>query len=509
MVDSDLVEFVTRSLRDDTRETFERRVDEQADRLRDALRGTTLDSPGFGLGIELEAYAIDEAGRLARVPEQVLAGPCARELGVHNVELNTVPDRFDDAGIAEQERKLRRALERTRAIAREHDAEVVADAMWTTPPTEGTAAYLGDVEEADGVTVARNMTGSPRYHAIDNHIVDEVGGAVSLEVPGVERAFPTILFESLTCSIQPHLQVPEAASFPRYYNAALATLPPVLALSTNAPLLPPDLYGDDTVADPDALLEETHHELRIPVFEASVNGAWEKARVPNRIDRPTDVVDRLVADPTCAPVLREWVAEGGRETFGDRFWELDHKRGTYWRWVRAVAGGQPVGRGDRRSIRLEYRPLPTQPTIDDSIALLCLVVGLVHGLVVADHPAIALERDEIERGFYDAAANGLEADVPWRTADGEPTTDPDAIYDEAFALARRGLRDRGVSAERIDAAIGAFEDRWERRRTPSRWKLERVRERLEAGATFDDAVRGMQAAYVDRSGAGTPFSEWP
>jgi hypothetical protein len=299
---SEFVDLVDRSLRDATRTEFDRRVDEQAASLADDLPTGRLDSPGFGIGIELELYAVDGSNRLSRLPDAVFDGHCERELGLHNAELQTSPDPLDDGGIAEQARKLRRAHRETQRAARRTGAEFVRDAMWSVPPSEGSYPYLAGVHEREGVTIAENMTPSARYYAIDNDLLEQAGGTVSLSVPGFDREFPTILFESLASSVQPHLQVPDATTFPRYYNTALRTLGPVLALATNSPLLPADLYDAD---DPYRLLDRTYHELRIPVFEQSINEAWHKVRIPDDIDDVADALDRLAADPTCAPFLRE------------------------------------------------------------------------------------------------------------------------------------------------------------------------------------------------------------
>jgi hypothetical protein len=502
---SELVDLVKRSLRDDTRREFDRRVDEQAARLTDACREGRLDNPSFGLGIELEAYAVDDADQLVRVPDAVFDGHCGRELGRHNVELHTDPEPFSGAGIAEQAAQLRQSYRGAQTAADEAGIEIVLDAMWTTPPPDGTPAYLSEVRERDGVSVAENMTPSPRYSAIDNDILDRTGGAIDLSVPGVERQFPSILFESLASSIQPHVQIPDADAFPRYYNTALRTLGPVLAVATNSPLLPPDLYDVD---DPYRLLDETYHELRIPVFEQSINQAWEKVRFPDEIRDAADTVDSLVADPTCAPFLREWLRDDDRETFGGEYWELDHKRGTYWRWLRAVIGGQPVDRGDRKSIRIEYRPLPTQPTIAENVGFQCLVAGLVRGLCAADHPLVTLDRDAAERSFYDAVDHGIDAELAWVTADGDRTTDRAVIYEELFEFARLGLREQGVPSETVEEYLAPIEARWTERTTPSRWKLARVRDGLDAGKRFDEAVHEMQTDYIARAKSDEPVARW-
>ncbi len=502
---STFLELVNRSLTPEAATEFDSRVDNQATELTEAIAAGELDSPSFGVGMELEVYAVNDEATLVELPKSVFEADCEKELGLHNAELNTTPNTLTAEGIETQAETLQASYESTRTAAREAGCEIVLDAMWTVPPAEGTESYLSAVKRENGVLVADNMARSPRYSAIDTDILNKAGGSVSLSVPGTEVSFPTILVESLTSSIQPHLQIPDAEAFPQAYNAAIATLGPVLALTTNSPLLPVDLYDVD---DPKQLLEETHHELRIGVFEQSINQAWHKVKFPEKIDETADVLELLAADDTVAPFLREWLLEDPRETFADHYWELSHKRGTYWRWLRAVTGGQPVGSGDERSIRIEYRPIPTQPTVGDIISVQCLVTGLIRGLIAVDHPVAELEQSTAEAAFYSAVENGLEAELAWITADGTETTDSAEIYADLFAHARLGLAKQGFSESAISRYLDPLETRWNRRLTPSQWKLDQVRAELDAGMSFPDAVRSTQQSYLELSTAGTPFAEW-
>jgi hypothetical protein len=508
----DIVAAVERSLAPETRDRFERRVESGADFLRDRIESGDLDAPDFAVGLEVEAYAVDGHGRLAPLPGAVFEAGASKELGVHNAELNTPATRFDAAGLAAQGAALRERIESVQRAASEADRRLVLDAMWTRPPAGGSVDYLSAAERRDGVTLATNMRPSPRYHAIDNAVIDWAGGTIPLRLPGVDRAFPTILFESLTTSIQPHLQVPSVGAYPRYLNAAIRTTGPLLALTANSPFLPADCYATD---DPYGVVEATPHECRIPVFESAINvdDGRSKVRFPRDIDRATDVVDRIVADRLCAPFLREWVqGDGSDGSFVDAFWELDHKRGTYWRWVRSVIGGDPVdGAGDGRSIRVEYRPLPTQPSAADTVAILHLTAGLLRGLVAADHPIVDLPWSDARDAFYAAVDEGSDARPAWVTADGDRTTDPERVFDEVFRYARRGLRAGGLSASTIDERLAPVEHRAARLGgdapvTPSAWKKRRVRGALDDGASLPEAIRRMQAAYAEREG--TPFVEW-
>lgn len=541
---SDVVDLVCRSREASTREEFDRRVAEQAAALRADIEDGRLDNERFTLGLELEVYAIDAEDRLARLPDSALT-VCNKEIGVHNAELNTAPSAFDETGIVAQKRDLDERIEAAQAATAEADHRLALDAMWTIPPDGGTRAYLSALEERDGVVIASNMHRDVRYHALDNDVLDRLG-SVSIDAPGASLQVPTVFLESLATSMQPHLLIPSTRELPRYHNAAIRTLGPVLALATNAPFLPADCYADRSSAsgiDPRRAVEEAPHELRIGVFEAAMNVERPgKVGVPRDIDAPGEIADRLLEDRVSAPLLAEWIADAGAEHnetaageksgtagsesgsererdvepgsgsefgYADRFWELDYKRGTYWRWVRTVFGGQMVrGACEEPSLRIEYRSLPTQPSVEDTLGLFCLVAGLLRGIIATDHPLLSLEWTAARRCFYDVTERGFDAEFAWVTADGERTTDPERVYGELFELARRGLREQGVSAVAAEAYLEPIEARWAARTAPSDWKRREVQERLAAGEALPSAIEGMQRAYFARVERGDSFAEW-
>jgi hypothetical protein len=505
--DLDLVTAVERSAAPETRAAFDRRVEEQAAQIKADIRSGRLDTGEFAVGMELEAYAVDDEGRIARIPERAFErADCGKELGVHNFEVNTAATVFDAAGIAEQDDRIHAGVEAVSDALASAGLTPVLDAMWTLPPAEGTDVYLGSVEERSGVVVARNMRHHPRYVALDNEILDRSGGTITLDVPGGTLSYRSILMESLATSIQPHLQIPEAASFPAFFNVALRTLGPVLSLASNAPFLPADCYDDDP-----SVIDATPHELRIPVFEQSINAGAPrgegKVRFPSDVDRATDVVDRVVADETYAPVLSDG-DEPDASPYRATLLEYDHKRGVHWRWVRGVVGGQPVGsERDGASLRIEYRPLPTQPTVADTVSLQLFVVGLIRGLVAADHPLTDLSWTAARDCFYDVVDDGPDADLAWVSADGDRTGDRSVVYDELFAHARRGLRAAGLDDEAVDGYLAPIERRRDGT-VPSAWKKSRVREAVDDGATLPVAIERMQRAYIDRAGGDTVFVDW-
>jgi hypothetical protein len=491
-------ETVRRTQTNETHEEFARRVESQAERLREAFTAGRFEGR-FQVGLELEGVAIDGDDRPTEAPASALGAVCERELGMHNAELHTPATALDPAGVADQVDALADRVDRVKRAFADAGCRFATDGIWAAPPPGGTLPYLTAVHEAEGLTVPTNMAPGARYYALDADITGS--GPVELDVPGCRRRFPNILVESLATSMQVHLQTPVDA-FARYFDVALRTVGPVLALSVNAPFLPPDLYGDDsddTGVDPEVVLAGPA-ELRVPLFESLNVETPGKVRLPRDIDAPGDVLDRLVADRQCAPYLREWAADGPREGFADEYWELLHKQSTCWRWVRPILG--PEGP------RIEYRPLPAQPCVADVAGLQALVVGLVHGVVVADHPLPELPWAAAEASLYAAASDGLDAELAWVTRDGERTTDPAVIYGEVFDLARRGLRDRGLAGEHIERLLDPVERRWETGTTPAAWKRRRVRDRLDAGTAFSTAVVETQREYRRRAEKQKSFADW-
>ncbi|MFB6113523.1 MAG: hypothetical protein ABEJ58_05405 [Halodesulfurarchaeum sp.] len=464
---------------------FQSAVREDAETIREEVQAGTFDNPQAIVGLEYEFYAVDDEGGLARIPRRLLRYVgFEKELGLHNAEMQTHPDPLNEDGLLAQESSVKSRLD---AVSRPMDAEglhLVSDGLWTIPPSgQSSTMYLQDSVEKRGVRMATNMSDSARYHAMAN---SASAPGMEIDLPHVSLEADTVMPESLITSIQPHYQVPQAVDLPEYFRYALRIAGVLLALGTNTPFLPPDLYDD---ADPYDVFEDGWMEHRIPLFESVLNvpGREGKVRFPEDVDSVEEAITAIVEDDVFVPMA---VEEKGR--FDDAFAHFRMKHGTFWRWVRPVFGGQSR---TNANARIEFRPLPAQPTVRDSIAFQAAFAGLLEQLRQHEHPLYDLEWSVARENFYNAVRDGLHAELTYITEDGEETTDRTKIYSDLFEQAQAGLRRRGLSGDTSAKYLWPLRRRSRNAITPADWKRNRVREELDEGADLQTAITEMQLRY--------------
>jgi hypothetical protein len=496
MTDDDLVAAVDDALAVD-RDAFQGRVDEERAVIEDLLRDGAFDNPQGIVGLEYEFYAVARDGEaltdcaLMRVPRRLLEFVgFEKELGLHNAEMTTSPQPFNASGLRAQVAEVGARLQTAQECVEAEGMRLVSDAMWTIPPAgESATEYLTDSIEDDGVRVAPNMSDAARYHAMANTDQADAAG-MALDAPNVSLQADTVMPESLITSIQPHYQVAHAADLPTYFNYAVRVAGPLLALGANSPFFPPDLYDDGVEAR--TVVEDAWMEHRISVFETVLNAPEStagKVRFPRDLDDVTDAVDRIAEDTMFVPMP---VEDTGR--FDDQFAHFRHKHGTYWRWVRPVFGGPTRSAANAR---IEFRPIPAQPTVRDSVAFQAAFAGLLESLPALEHPVGGQDWETARDNFYAAMRDGVDADLVWRTQDGYDTTDHDTLYADLLDHAEEGLRMRGLTDEEASRYVRPLRVRARRSVTPATWKVDRVEERLAEDASLAGAIRGMQREYVD------------
>ena len=494
-------------------EAFQAEAEADAEVVKTELRDGTFDNHQSIVGFEYEFYAVDDgrwsgdkdlACSLMRVPRRMLELiGFEKELGLHNAEMSTSPQPFNPHGLRAQESEVLARLSAALDCTSAEGMRLVSDALWTIPPAGETASeYLGSSVDDDGVDIATNMSDAVRYHAMANG--EEMPDTFPVEAPNVSFEATTVMPESLITSIQPHYQMSHAADLPTYFNYALRVAGPLLALGVNAPFFPPDLY--DEGVDAETIVAEAWDEHRISVFESVLNTATEDDKVafPTDLDTVEDAVDRVVEDDLFVPMP---VARDG-DRFDDTFATLRMKHGTYWRWVRPVFGGASRSSANAR---VEFRPIPAQPTVRDSLAFQAAFAGLMESLPQRRHPVVDMDWAVARENFYAAMRDGLDSGQRWVTNDGQETTNPVEVYDDLLAHAADGLESAGCSEAESDHYLAPLRARVDAARTPADWKREQVRSRLADGDDLEDAITGMQQAYIRQQSEtlleGT-FADW-
>ncbi|QRV15144.1 hypothetical protein JMJ58_19905 [Haloterrigena salifodinae] len=481
---------------------FREQAQADAEVIKDAVDEGVFDNPQAIVGLEYEFYAVkNDDCALRRVPRRLLELiGFEKELGLHNAEMTTSPQPMNAHGLAAQESEVKARLQTALNVTQSERMRLVSDALWTLPPEgEDATTYLTDSVERtttddDGTErsfrIATNMSDSARYHAMANTDQAESAG-MCIQAPNVSLQADTVMPESLITSIQPHYQVPHAPDLPDYFNYALRIAGPLLALGVNSPFFPADLYDDE--ATPEEILRDGWMEHRISVFETVLNDPTTgegKVRFPRDLGTVEDAIDRVADDDTIVPMP----VDSG-ERFDDRFPHFSRKHGTYWRWIRPVFGGPTRSAANAR---IEFRPIPAQPTVRDSTAFLAAFAGLMESLTRLEHPVLELDWQLARENFYAAMVDGLEAELNWITNDGKETADKLALYEDLLAHAEDGLTNRGLSEEEAAKYLYPLRRRVRQEVTPASWKREQVRSALADGADLDAAIEAMQQAYIHR-----------
>lgn len=498
-----IVEETAEILREDP-DSFQAEVDNDAAVIKEELRDGTFNNPQGIIGLEYEFYAVSDrgstsrvspdreadnsAGTLMRVPRNVLSYiGFEKELGLHNAEMNTSPQPMNPYGLNAQFAEVSARLSAALQSLKPEGIRLVSDGMFTIPPPgESAEDYLTDSVLDQGVRIATNMSDSARYHAMAN---TDTPAGMRISAPNVSLEADTVMPESLITSIQPHYQVPHAGDLPSYFDYAVRIAGPLLALGVNSPFFPPDLY--DAGVSSRRILDEAWLEHRIRVFETSLNtDSVKKVKFPRDLSSTEEAVDRIVEDTTFVPLP---VETGDR--FEDQFAYFRAKHGTYWRWIRPVFGGSSRASAHAR---IEFRPIAAQPTVLDSIAFQAAFAGLLERMHADNHPVRELDWDDARTNFYSAMKHGLDAELSWITATGEPTMQRERIFQDILETAADGLRARDLSESQVGKFLGPLRARSRFGITPGRWKLETVSGLLSDGVDFPEAVYEMQREYIRR-----------
>ena len=472
------------------------RLDRSITALQRMVDDGAFDTRAETCGLEVELDLVDPLGRPRHVNAAVLAAldrhDVQAELSRFNIEFN-VPARPTHGPVLRRlDDELSATLDTVTAVAQQWGARAVA--VGTLPTLHATDL------------TSSTLSGNPRYPYLDATMAAFRERSVRLDIRGrqhLEVETDSIAVQAAATSLQVHVRV-APDDFARFYNAAQAVSPALVAAAGNSPyVLGHDLW----------------HETRIPLIEQSLDTRRAGAAAdgePPRVwmgDRwaatAVDVLaDNVLRYAPLLPILEP--ADPLQELAEARvpaLTELRRHGGSIWRWNRPVYDVQH----DHPHLRIENRVMPSGPTSTDMVANAALFLGLVRAVADLDPPmSRRLDFRQVPHDLHEAARLGLSARLHWPAASGvAPRCARRLLLETLLPLAATGLAAWGVDREDADRYLGIVHDRVSAGRTGARWQTRTVERLEERGADREWALREMVRRYVEHARTHEPVHRWP
>lgn len=482
-------EYIRKSKNTD-REEFKNRAERQAQEIIQNKQDYSPQTYAFGL--EREYYLVDEANYLAQRDEDTCErAQCQYELGLHNVELACNPI-SDFSNLDNFRYRLRDEVDRIRDVV--GNRLVVLDGCVSVSENgETIQEYMEYSEDYEGYDMPSNMT-KDTYYALLDYDISNYGDA-KIEHPNFTYDADGTMPISLTCSIQPHIQIPEVEKVPQYFAASIRACAPLLSVSTNSPYLPPSMYDEKPDKKPYS------HSLRIQIQEQLLNQKDRNGmRIPKDIDSFEELVDKIASHSLYMPLLSE---DAPQVDWAGNSYEFNHQQRTCWWWVNPRVGSS--ANGDGNAVRIELRPFPNQPTFQDNISLFCACAGAIVGMVEEEHPVIDLDWRTARDNLRQAERNGPNADLKWIDKNGERISENEQILQDVIQTARKGLVRLGMSEEEADRSLRHIKKRGIY--SPSQWKADIYNQNLK-DKQYEQALREVFLQYVNNMYRGKSFYRW-
>ena len=469
---------------------FSIRLAVQLEELRNQIKLPIFSKEHFSMGAELEVSLIDKNYQPVAANEQLMAlvdNPCLTlELNKYNLELNTNPVEPSGSPFSSLEKELDYLFNLLQEKGKELGIQAVATGiLQTLQKSHFDRKY---------------MTDRPRYHALEKNLCGAKERTYKINISGVDRLMlegEGVTVEGANTSFQVHLRVP-ADRFSNYFNAAQLTTPLVLALSANSPLV---------------LGHRLWQESRIALFKQSVDFREQRDvswRPPSRVNFGHGWIrnsawelfaENVALYEPLLPILYE-----EDNSVPPKLSELCLHQGTVWPWNRAIySGGEQGGH-----LRIEYRYMPSGPTLIDMMANAALAIGLTLGLEDdSDYYIARLPFQFAQYNFYRSAQNGLDANLVWprKFKGGVHERSIVSLIEEFLPLAYKGLKRLKTNQEEIDRLWKVIEERFEKRITGASWQLQRF-EHYQKKCSLEESSVGLLTDYQKNSLKGLPVVQW-
>ena len=416
---------------------------------------------------------------------------CVSELAKFNLEANLLPREFTGTCLSDMEAENLSYLKTIQDVLDELDSSIVLCGILPT-------LRKYDLE-------MHNLTPNERYFALMGAIQKHMlGHAFELRVEGVDELLlrhDSPLLEACNTSFQVHLQT-APQDFVRLYNIAQAVTGPVLAVSTNSPLV---------------FRRRLWHETRIALFQQSLDTRTTSDHMRERLPRVNFGSGWLEKDITqiykedisrFRVLLSSEINEKSHEMVQDgvvpKLRALQIHNSTVYRWNRPCYGISPNG---KPHLRIENRVIPSGPSVVDEVANATFWLGLVTGMGLHyDDITKKMDFADARDNFLKAAQFGIDTTFTW--FGDKKVNSVDLITKELIPIAKEGLKHRKVKTADINKYLGIVKDRAKNHKTGSRWAL-RSFTHLISSITPDEAVSGLTEAMIKNQKDNKPVHTWP
>ncbi len=446
------------------------------------------------IGAEQEICLVDEYFKPAPLGMEILEKlnhpNFTTELARFNLEANLDPLVFEGSCFSDLEKQIEQLLDLLRKAAHSFEVDVLLTGILPT-------IRRFDIE-------LENLTPLDRYFALIEAINRLRGKVYELKIEGLDELNikqESAMIEACNTSFQVHLQV-KPEEFVTKYNIAQAIAAPVLAISSNAPML----FG-----------KRLWNETRIALFQQSVDTRVTGEHLRYTSPRVTfgngwlrkSIMDLYKEDIVRFKVLlttdvEEDVMECIENKRTPKLKALNIHNSTVYRWNRPCYG---ISQSGRPHLRIENRILPAGPTVLDEIANSAFWIGLMNGFdeVYPDVTQL-LDFDDAKANFIRAARVGLSAKFVWDK--GRVISDNELIQKELLPIARMGLEKAKIKKEDIDKYLEVIEERSKTGKTGSSWILSSYAKLLKE-TTKEEATNALVSAMIENQTKAEPVHQWP
>lgn len=445
------------------------------------------------IGAEQEICLVDDLGKPSasnmKVLEKLNHPSFTTELAQFNLEANLDPIPFTGNCFSKLESDIQHLLGLLRDATSEMDVDWILTGILPT-------IRKFDIEYG-------NITPIDRYYCLVDAIGKLRGEDYELKIGGMDELNlkqTTALIEACNTSFQVHLQI-KPQEFVKRYNIAQAIAAPILALSSNSPML----FG-----------KRLWSETRIALFQQSVDTRITGEHLRYTSPRVTlghswlkdSILDLYREDIVRFKVLlmtdvEEDVFESLEQGKTPKLKALNIHNSTVYRWNRPCYG---ISDNGKPHLRIENRIFPAGPTVVDEVANATFWIGLMNGFDDA-YPDITqkLDFDDAKSNFMKAARVGLGSQFIW--ANGKAISDRELIEKELLPLARIGLKKANILEADIDKYLGVIEERNKACITGASWMLDSYA-RLIKETTRDEASAALIAGMLRNTKTEQPVHEW-